>query len=700
MKRAALLGLGGLPLLYGLACGTDPTPAGGGVALDASAEAAPTDAPSGEGGAPSILDGLDPTKGPFGSELAVARAMAARARLGGAGVPERAVIGGDPLFLAVAVDRVLHVADDACVNSPYGCPPRDKADAILGAYPTARTELRAALVTVIDGLARLRWVTAAHTAIAFANLLDGAGKLDPAAKATLAPKIAALVALADGFESLRFADALPSSYPDVKALYALSAGVPVPTAATAAAARDVVRAVVALAGPLGVTPGSYAPFSSDDAAPSGTTAALEVHVKATTLAALADADAGKAVDAYLAAADVVVLAAVQGKAGAIDWSAYAKGLDALVRPIDDALTDVGRHVPAPSPPPSGGTWGAPPEDRGTLEKDPRAGGSAVHAASTCLRDGSPEDRLDVVHALSPYVYGWSTEPQYLTPRRFPAGTSVPKVASIPKAVTIAPIPLACYDRAPSGRDLPHVRMPSCGVPIRLSEACYGKHGLDHVELLVRRVDGTSDPKTLIRHVYRPGPGGALPEYTWLLPRTDDAGLVKDAVNYYRVDVTYVTQGGTALTQCAPVYWVEGDAKPATATFDPCLDKVAIDEITDLLPDPSVPAATSVVQRIGGRLRVRPSPDIALHTGDSRIFVNRTGVALRLGTQHTPGFADATGLSTTAIGTVPALTIGDIADKASVTVTIPAVKTTLTPHRWAIGVVGADGVAGDLFSLDL
>ena len=338
-------------------------------------------------------------------------------------------------------------------------------------------------------------------------------------------------------------------------------------------------------------------------------------------------------------------------------------------------------------------------DSGTLEKDPRAGGSAVHAASTCLRDGAPEKTLDVVHALSPYVYGWSTDPLYLTPRRFPAGRSVPKIASIPERVAIAPIPLACYDQSPTGRDLPHVRMPSCGVPIRIAEACYGKLGLYHVELLVRRAEPSGALTTLLRHVYRPGSGGAMPEYTWFLPRTDDKAITKDAVNTYRVDVTYVTQGGASLSQCAPVYWVEGTAKPSTAAFDPCLDKVAIDEIVDLLPDPSVPAGTSLLQKKSGKVRVRPSIDFALTTGDSRTFVNQTGGPVRLVTQHTPGFADATGLSTTAIGTVPALSIGDIADKASVKVTIPAVTTTLTPHRWALGLATEDRVAGDIFALE-
>lgn len=68
--------------------------------------------------------------------------------------------------------------------------------------------------------------------------------------------------------------------------------------------------------------------------------------------------------------------------------------------------------------------------------------------------------------------------------------------------------------------------------------------------------------------------------------------------------------------------------------------------------------------------------------------------------YTPPFADAVGLSTTAIGTVPRFETGTLADGASKMMTVTALPSKLAPHRWAFGRPGIDGLLAQVFATNM
>lgn len=693
VKRFVAAGLLGIPLFYAVACGTDSMPGGGGGSTtDAGADGPLTDGPVGDldGGGPSVLDGLDPSKGAFAGELATVRAVAEFAVTGGAMVPDRALVGGDPLLMGMALDRAFHFGSNDCVNSAFGCPPRGDADVILGSYGPSRADLRTALVEAITSLDRWRWVGAAHTAIAFANLLDQAGKLDAASKAAIAPKITALAGVATTLEDMQFAAKLPPNFALVKNLYALTDGVRVPTAAEADAAKQVVQAVVALFGGLGVKPGSYAPFSPDTAAPLLTSPAFVVHTHATTLGVLDAPDVGKAVDAYLTALDGAVAAAQGNTLKAYDWTGYLAALDGVTRLVDGAIASGDLDAPRPGPPAPGSptVFATPPEDKGTLESDPRASQPKVpRGAGTCWASGGGKYDLtnDQVYMMGTWVGAWDARNGAATKRRVPPGTSAPVAATtLAKPVEVAPIPVSCVPSGspePFGPTYPRGNSAACGVPILPDEPCFGKFPLDHLDLRVSRVDA-SGTKTVLRHVYRPAADGTIPRVTWFLPRVDDPDLAKNAINTYRVDVVAVTKGGASLGRCKPVYWPEGAAKIDDSVLYPCA--VRLDPPPDLLPDPVVPARTIVLQKIGGQLRARPSVMFAARAGETITWSNDSGAPVRIQSYFSPTLPDPAGLSSSALGGIAPLLTADIADKTSATVTTPALGAGDVPRTWSMG----------------
>lgn len=710
MRRAAVLPVLFLPFVHSVACGgsgSEPgaTPsADGGPDVSALADAnsdTATNPDTGSGsdtGAPALLDSLDPSKGPFLAELAKIRETARVGDVGGAGTIERAFVAGDPFLLGAPLDRVLHATSNDCVNSPFGCPSRDAADEVLGAYPASRAGLRSALLKGLEVVDRYRWVSAAHTAIAFVNLLDSVGKLDAAARPALAAKITALASITTPFEDFQFATEVPASFVRVKGLYSLTPGLQVPTEGAATAAREIVVAVAALMGPLGVRAGSFAPFGPQDARPSQTSPAFGVLTRATALPAMTTADFAPAVDAYMTQLDATVLKAVQGQANTIDWTAHLKTLDDVLALHDASLGAIELHTPPPGPPeaPSSSAFATPPTDRGTLENDPRAGGSYAPAAGTCLVDGSKPATTDTLYMMSAYTFGWGAGPGYVIPRRIPSGTTFAAPATpIKKPVEVAPVPFSCYEGGtPTSPLTPITRAAACGVPIRLPQPCFGKFGPDHFEMIVRRVDASGD-KIVLRHVYRPRADGTIPAFTWFLPRTDDPSLTKNAVNTYRVDLVSVTKGGTSIRRCAAVYWPEDGAVIDASVRNPCTAE--FDAPPDLLPDPGVPGDKYVLQKFDGRIRMRPSLQFTLITGFPFTVVNDTGGSVSLTTLFSPPFADAAGLSTTDINGVPALNTPSIADKASVTLTTPNVPNAKAPHRWAFAIPGSNAVIANLYA---
>ncbi len=68
--------------------------------------------------------------------------------------------------------------------------------------------------------------------------------------------------------------------------------------------------------------------------------------------------------------------------------------------------------------------------------------------------------------------------------------------------------------------------------------------------------------------------------------------------------------------------------------------------------------------------------------------------------YSPPFADASGLTTTAIGTVARLETGVLADGASKTVAIAPLSSKLAPRRWALGRPGIDGLLAQVFAANL
>lgn len=700
MKRAIALGLLGIPLFYAVACGSDPAPpGGGGGSTDGGADGALADGPVGspDGGEASILDTLDPAKGAFAAELGAVRAVAEVAVLGGATVPDRALVGGDPLLMGMALDRVFHFGSNECVNSAFGCPPRGDADAILGAYGSSRAQLRTALVEAITSLDGWRWVAAAHTAIAWANLLDQAGKLDPASKAAIAPKITALASVATPTEEMQLAAKLPPNFLTVKNLYALTPGVRVPTAAEADAAKQVVQAVVALFGPLGVKVGSLAPFSPPTATPLLTSPGFEVHVRASSLGSLGAPDVGAAVDAYLVALDAAVTAAQGGQIKTYDWGGYFTALDGVVKLLDATIGAADLDVPRPGPPgPAGsGLFDTPPTDKGTLETDPRASIPAkVPSLGSCYdSDGKPDLSIDQIYMMGVYLGVWGDRKAIATERRIPPGTVVPSPATtLTKPIEIAPVPVACVKDSATPVD-PALRVlgkaAACGVPIRVPTPCVGKFALDHFDLRVSRLDGAA-AKPLVRHVYRPAADGTTPRITWFMPRVDDPDLAKNAFNLYRVEIVAVTRGGASMARCGAIFWPEGTAKLDDSVKHPCDGYVT--SPPDLLPDPVVPAHTFVVQKLGGEIRTRPSVMFAARAGETLTYANDSGGSVRFGAYFSPGLPDPAGLASSAIGGVSPLVTGDIADKTSGTVSTPALTTADVPHRWSMGLTTASRVS--------
>lgn len=696
MHRLGILALVSIPIVVATACSSGDRASSGGPppGSDAGANEASTDA-SADAGITNLLDTLDPSKGPFEAELAKVSVLARAARDSGAGTADRVLIGGDPFLLATALDRVIHAASNDCVNSPFGCPTRTDADEVLGQFTASRSGLKTALVKALDVVDRYRWLAAAHTAIASANMLDAAGKLDPTARAALAPKITALASIATAFESYQFGAELPASFARVKALYLLTPGLDVPTAETAAAAKSVVLAVVPLLTAAGVKLGSFAPFSADGATPSGTSPALLMLQRATTLDLAPTPDATPVVEAYLSSLDAAALAALQGTEASIDWTGYAAALHGVDTLLDASLASIDLHVPAPTPtPPAGSAFQAPPTDRGTLENDPRVFRSQKFSPGTCSDSkGGKDTSTDQVYVMGPRLYGWDIAPTSITPRRVPPGTMLTLTATpLVKSAGTIPIPLSC-DGTTVGWTGGLVRNAACGVPIDFTEPCFGKFGLDHFELVVRRA---SSGNIVLRHVYRAKPDGTTPIATWFLPRTDDPELAKDSVNAYFVSVTTVTQGGGSITRRRPVYWVEGT--PAT-TDTKDVTAEPIDSPVDLLPEPKVPTGTFVVQKLGSALRIRPALQFVPRTPTSLTFVNETGVTIRVRSEFTPGSSDPAGLSSNAIGGVAALDTNDIADKASFTLATPVVALTSAPHRWAMGVVGKDPPLATIFAIE-
>ncbi len=668
----------------------------GGGDADAQADAS-ADADS-TANDPSVLDSLDPSQGVFAAELATVRSMATTLAASGAGTVDRTFVGGDPLLVGAAAERIVHVGSPDCANSPYGCPSRVPADQLLADFVTSRPALRTALIDTLFGLDRLRWVAAAHTAIGFVNLLDQTGKLDGAAQATLAPKITALANAKPALEEFQFGQQLPASFSQVKALYGLTAGVLLPAPATATAAQEVVVSVAALLAPLGAKPGSFAPFAGGQP-PVASSPALAVSKAATLLPAMSPHDPSNDVDSYLGAIDAIVAKAASGNEATIDWVVYAAALDALDAHVDRALVGFDAHVPPPGPPPSPSSslFAAPPSESGTLESDPRAALEQKALAATCVRGdlALPVTSDDVVHMRTPDVGAWSTAGAVVTPRRFPVGTSPALSATpLPSPLEATPVPASCYTASDTGIPYPLVNAAACGVPIRFVGTCFGKFTLDHVEVMVRR--GESGP-VLLRHVYRPKADGSLPAMTWFLPRVDDPALTKDAVNAYRVDVTTVSRGGASDSRCVPVFWPEGSpAGPPPA--NPCAALPG--PVVDLFADPTLPVGTLVVEKFGAGIRLRPAVDAFLASGDSFKVENRSGASVELLSMYSPPFADPPGLSTTAIGTVARFETGALANGASTTIVITPLSSKLAPHRWAFGRPGVDGLLAQVFATNL
>ncbi len=647
---------------------------------------------------PSPLDSLDPSKGAFAAELSTVRAMTGTLAAAGAGTVDRLFVGGDPLFVGAAAERIVHLGSADCANSPYGCPTRTPADEVLAQFSASRTALRAALLDALGGLDRLRWVAAAHTAIEFVNLLDQTGKLDAATRVALAPKITALASATPALAEFQFAKQLPASYTRVKALYELSGGVLLPAPATATAAKEVVLSVAALLAPLGASPGGFAPFAGGEP-PLASSPALATLKGATLLPSMTAADPAPDVDAYLAAIDAIVDKATHGTEASIDWTAYAAALDALDAHVDRSLVGFDGHVPPPGPPPSpsSSAFAAPPAESGTLETDPRAALLQIALAATCLKGepATPVTNEDVVRMRAPDVGAWSTAGAVVTARRFPVGTSVSLAATpLPSPVAATPMPASCYTVNDIGVPYARVNAAACGVPIRFVGTCFGKFNMDHVEVMVRRGEAGA---VVLRHVYRPKADGSLPAMTWFLPRVDDTALAKDAINAYRVDITVVSAGGASDSRCVPVFWPEGTPagpvpkNPCTALPGP---------IVDLFPDPTLPTSTFVVEKFGSGIRVRPTLDSFLFTGDFFKVENRSGAGVELVSMHSPPFADAAGLSTTDIGTVPRFATGLVADGSSKSMTLAALPSKLAPHRWAFGRPGIDGLLAQVFATNL
>lgn len=699
------------PLGYLGACSSSETPsshptpsADGGADADANSDAdanADTDADADADSAtkvPSVLDSLDPSQGAFAAELSLLRTLSNTLAESGSGTVDRTFVGGDPFLIGAAAERVVHLSSADCANSPYGCPSRAPADQVLAEFVASRPALRAALLDALTGLERLRWVAAAHTAVEFANLLDQTGKLDAAAKAALAPKITALVNVKPAFVEFQFAQQLPASFTQVKALYGLTAGVLLPAPATAAAAQEVVLSVASLLTQLGAKPGSFVPFAAGEP-PVASSPALAALKAATLLPAMTPDDATKDVDAYLDAIDAVGAKVANGNEATIDWNAYALALDALDAHVDRALMGFDAHVPPPGPPPSPSSslFAAPPTEAGTLESDPRAALQQIALPATCVGGelATPITSDDVVHMRTPDVGAWSTAGAVVTTRRFPVGTSPALGATpLPSPIEATPMPVSCYATNDVGVPYALVNAAACGVPIRFIGACFGKFSMDHVEVMVRR--GESGP-VLLRHVYRPKADGSLPAMTWFLPRVDDPTLAKDTVNAYRVDVTTVSRGGASDSRCVPVFWPEGDPT-GPAPKNPCTAPPG--PVVDLFPDPTLPVGTFVVEKFGSGIRLRPAVDGFLASGDSFKVENRSGASVELLSMYSPPFADASGLTTTAIGTVARFETGVVANGASTTIVIAPLSSKLAPHRWALGRPGIDGLLAQVFATNL
>lgn len=673
---------------------TPPTDGGSDAsdALDAS------DAGDAASPVPSVLDSLDPSQGVFAAELSTVRTITTTLAASGAGTVDQLFVGGDPLFVGAAAERIVHLGSADCANSPYGCPTRIPADQVLAQFAASRPALRTALLEALGGLDRLRWVAAAHTAIGFANLLDQTGKLDASAKASLSPKITTLASVKPALVEFQFAQQLPASFTQVKALYGLTAGVLLPAPAAAAAAKEVVASVAALLAPLGAKPGSLVPFA-EGKPPLASSPALATLKAATLLSAMAAEDPAKDVDAYLVAIDAIVDKTANGNEATIDWTAYAGALDGLDAHVDRALLGFDAHVPPPGPPPSPSSslFAAPPTEAGTLESDPRAALMQIALPATCLHGepATPVTSDDVVRMRTPDVGAWSTAGAVVTTRRFPVGTSPPLAATpLPSPVAATPMPASCYTTNDIGVPFALVNAAACGVPIRFVGTCFGKFSMDHVEVMVRRGEGGP---VLLRHVYRPKADGSLPAMTWFLPRTDDPALAKDAFNAYRVDVTTVSAGGASDSRCVPVFWPEGSPS-GPAPKNPCTAPPG--PVVDLFADPTLPPSTLVIEKFGAGVRVRPVVDAFLFTGDFFKVENRSGASVELLSMYTPPFADAVGLSTTAIGTVPRFETGTLADGASKMMTVTALPSKLAPHRWAFGRPGIDGLLAQVFATNM
>jgi len=108
----------------------------------------------------------------------------------------------------------------------------------------------------------------------------------------------------------------------------------------------------------------------------------------------------------------------------------------------------------------------------------------------------------------------------------------------------------------------------------------------------------------------------------------------------------------------------------------------------------------VIEKFGAGVRVRPVVDAFLFTGDFFKVENRSGASVELLSMYTPPFADAVGLSTTAIGTVPRFETGTLADGASKMMTVTALPSKLAPHRWAFGRPGIDGLLAQVFATNM
>lgn len=675
--------MAGLALVIAEACTDDPsnpdpgTPVSptvdSGGASDTGASDAGSDAPL---ALPHPLDAADPTKGSFGSALGVANALLMQGIGRGMAGPERAVIAGDPLFIGAALDRIRFSVAPGCqpAVSQFACPPDTEAAALLGQVLSSRADVKSALVDVTRALQRWRWLGAAATALEYVHVLEQLGKLDPAAKAKIAPLVSAFEAAAAGLETYRFTDHLGNAV-WLKAIYSLSEPAFVPTSAMTDAARAIAQAVRSLY--------ATSAFASFDAAgtrrPMSGTAAWGAVTRMSRLGSLEEVDPAVAVEAYLVSVDGIIAKAQSNATDSIDWAGYVSSLSELTRPIDESLNTIDHLAP---PPPLEIPTPAPDiKGKGTLEDDPRVfffGKPVVEAIM-------PDTTAVGVHLSVQNEFDGLVKP--VAPMRVPShqlGRAIPaRTVALDPAYTS--YETACGDDSGS-------KTPCDALWVRWLLQT-SSTTVDHVDLRITRA---SDQKQVFHHVYRPRPDGTLARATLFYPQIDDPDLAKNATTIYAVELVTVGASGVNHYVCASTYVTNG-APPSADKLKSACDVTRLDTTLDYFSDP---LATSgfIVQVVDGVLKMRP-PVIATPLAGGTVTVwNETGDVHRIASLFTPPYGEVADIDkplADAINNIPRFETGLLpAHEKKVVATTGLTK---GPFLWTLGEPSHRGALGGVIA---